>query len=91
VANEVETEQIVCEALTTPFYWPQAGANRTGRNPNPRYTSYVQVRLRLVIFCFIFRMLNSSQYRGSIPVYWTQELNSMTPKPPIESERGGHR
>lgn len=47
VANEVETEQIVCEALTTPFYYP---TNRTsadqqdGRCPSPHYTSYVQVR-----------------------------------------------
>jgi phosphatidylinositol 3,5-bisphosphate 5-phosphatase len=43
VANEVETEQIVCEALTTPFYWPRGGDSRLGRVPNPRYTSYVQV------------------------------------------------
>ncbi|KAJ7491226.1 SacI homology domain-containing protein [Mycena latifolia] len=24
------------------------------------------------------------QYRGSIPIYWTQETNSMSPRPPIE-------
>ena len=24
------------------------------------------------------------QYRGSIPVYWTQETTNMSPKPPIE-------
>ncbi|KAI0054065.1 hypothetical protein FA95DRAFT_1480269 [Auriscalpium vulgare] len=68
VANEVETEQIVSEALTTPFHYPlQRFAIDTGSNwrPNPHYTSYVQ-------------------YRGSIPVYWTQEQNNMTPKPPIE-------
>ncbi|KAF8901184.1 SacI homology domain-containing protein [Gymnopilus junonius] len=67
VANEVETEQIVCEALTTPFYYPDRGnaeEHRT-RRPSPNYTSYVQ-------------------YRGSIPIYWTQETNSMSPKPPIE-------
>ncbi|KAK7470217.1 phosphatidylinositol-3,5-bisphosphate 5-phosphatase [Stygiomarasmius scandens] len=62
VANEVETEQIVSEALTTPFYYPKAELRR---RPSPNYTSYVQ-------------------YRGSIPIYWTQETNSMTPKPPIE-------
>ncbi|KAH9834386.1 SacI homology domain-containing protein [Rhodofomes roseus] len=68
VANEVETEQIVSETLTTPFYYP---AQRTpdgehqGRRPSPNFTSYVQ-------------------YRGSIPVYWAQETNSMSPKPPIE-------
>jgi hypothetical protein len=46
VANEVETEQIVSEALTTPFYFPPAGPS-TGeyqRRPSPQYTSYVQVR-----------------------------------------------
>ncbi|KAG2363998.1 polyphosphoinositide phosphatase [Suillus spraguei] len=67
VANEVETEQIVSEALTTPFYFPPAGPS-TGeyqRRPSPQYTSYVQ-------------------YRGSIPIYWTQETTSMTPRPPIE-------
>ncbi|KAJ2913114.1 hypothetical protein MD484_g7305, partial [Candolleomyces efflorescens] len=67
VANEVETEQIVSEALTTPFYYPCRGTagNRQERRPSPNYTSYVQ-------------------YRGSIPVYWTQETNAMVPKPPIE-------
>lgn len=66
VANEVETEQIVSEALTTPFYYPSSnGRQHDRRRPNPNYTSYVQ-------------------YRGSIPVTWVQETNSMTPKPPIE-------
>ncbi|PPQ90287.1 hypothetical protein CVT25_013112 [Psilocybe cyanescens] len=67
VANEVETEQIVCEALTTPFYYPDCGEVEEHRNrrPSPNYTSYVQ-------------------YRGSIPIYWTQETTSMSPKPPIE-------
>ncbi|KZT18255.1 polyphosphoinositide phosphatase [Neolentinus lepideus HHB14362 ss-1] len=63
VANEVETEQIVSEALTTPFYSPSP----IGRKPNPHYTSFVQ-------------------YRGSIPLYWTQDTSGMTPKPPIESK-----
>ncbi|KAG2005981.1 polyphosphoinositide phosphatase [Coprinopsis cinerea AmutBmut pab1-1] len=67
VANEVETEQIVSEALTTPFYFPDRcdSDNKQQRRPSPKYTSYVQ-------------------YRGSIPVYWTQETNSMVPRPPIE-------
>jgi hypothetical protein len=67
VANEVETEQIVSEALTTPFYYPTRGEVEEHRNrrPSPNYTSYVQ-------------------YRGSIPIYWTQETNSISPKPPIE-------
>ncbi|TFY57215.1 hypothetical protein EVG20_g8632 [Dentipellis fragilis] len=68
VANEVETEQIISEALTTPFYYPSQ-QRHSGEGVryrlNPNYTSYVQ-------------------YRGSIPIYWTQELNSMSPKPPIE-------
>ncbi|PPQ98648.1 hypothetical protein CVT24_004146 [Panaeolus cyanescens] len=64
VANEVETEQIVCEALTTPFYFPSKTQSHR-RRPSPKYTSYVQ-------------------YRGSIPIYWTQEANGMSPKPPIE-------
>ncbi|KAJ7063534.1 polyphosphoinositide phosphatase [Mycena amicta] len=65
VANEVETEQIVSEALTTPFYYPCRREGREDRRPSPNYTSYVH-------------------YRGSIPVYWTQETNSMSPRPPIE-------
>ncbi|KAJ7184359.1 SacI homology domain-containing protein [Mycena filopes] len=66
VANEVETEQIVSEALTTPFYYPsRRDPEQQDRRPSPNYTSYVQ-------------------YRGSIPIYWTQEPNSMSPRPPIE-------
>ncbi|KAJ7722285.1 SacI homology domain-containing protein [Mycena maculata] len=65
VANEVETEQIVSEALTTPFYYPSCRDGQQDRQPSPNYTSYVQ-------------------YRGSIPIYWTQETNSMSPRPPIE-------
>ncbi|KAK4705453.1 phosphatidylinositol 3,5-bisphosphate 5-phosphatase, partial [Phenoliferia sp. Uapishka_3] len=42
VANDVETEQIVSDALTTPFYSvPPTGGPR---KPNSRYTSFVQVR-----------------------------------------------
>ncbi|KAF8440057.1 polyphosphoinositide phosphatase [Boletus edulis BED1] len=63
VANEVETEQIVSEALTTPFYFPSERGH--SRQPSPRYTSYVQ-------------------YRGSIPIYWTQDNTTMSPRPPIE-------
>ncbi|OCH91332.1 hypothetical protein OBBRIDRAFT_792381 [Obba rivulosa] len=68
VANEVETEQIVSETLTTSLYYP-APRHSDGypqrKIPSPNYTSYVQ-------------------YRGSIPIYWTQEPNSMSPRPPIE-------
>ncbi|KIP11132.1 hypothetical protein PHLGIDRAFT_64286 [Phlebiopsis gigantea 11061_1 CR5-6] len=65
VANEVETEQIVSETLTTPFYYPAARSEQQPRRPSPNFTGYVQ-------------------YRGSIPIYWTQETNAMSPKPPIE-------
>ncbi|KAH9922318.1 SacI homology domain-containing protein [Epithele typhae] len=66
VANEVETEQIVSEILTTPFYYPaeQDSADGRTRRPNPKFTSYVQ-------------------YRGSIPLFWTQEVTGVA-KPPIE-------
>ncbi|GAA5990178.1 hypothetical protein JCM5350_002532 [Sporobolomyces pararoseus] len=71
VANDVESEQIVADALTTPFFIPNSHSTTDpakppppeNRSPSPRYTSYVQVR-------------------GSIPVYWSQETGSY--KPPIE-------
>ena len=61
VANEVETEQIVSEALTTPFYYPSRGEVEEHRNrrPSPNYTSYVQVsgffftELSILIACSI--------------------------------------
>ncbi|EGN94851.1 hypothetical protein SERLA73DRAFT_61835 [Serpula lacrymans var. lacrymans S7.3] len=68
VANEVETEQIVSEALTTAFYSPPGRDSPPEgqlRRPSPHYTSYVQ-------------------YRGSIPIHWTQETTNMSPRPPIE-------
>ena len=45
MANEVETEQIVSEALTTPFYYPsdRETDGGVGKKPSPNYTSYVQV------------------------------------------------
>lgn len=73
VANDVETEQIVSEALTTPFHAPAVdhhplhSGEEPKRRPNPRFTSFVQVR-------------------GSIPLYWSQESVNMSPKPPIERE-----
>jgi phosphatidylinositol 3,5-bisphosphate 5-phosphatase len=60
VANEVETEQIVSDLITTSFHAPGTAAYE-----NPHWTSYVQ-------------------HRGSIPLYWTQDVQSMSPKPPIE-------
>lgn len=71
VANDVESEQIVADALTTPFFLPNSHSTTDpskppppkNRTPSPRYTSYVQIR-------------------GSIPVYWSQETGNY--KPPIE-------
>ncbi|KAH0834053.1 putative polyphosphoinositide phosphatase [Lanmaoa asiatica] len=80
VANEVETEQIVSEALTTPFYFPSEQGH--SRRPSPRFTSYVQVCYRFLHFLSPLTML--LQYRGSIPIYWTQDTTTMSPRPPIE-------
>ena len=50
VANEVETEQIVSEALTTPFHFPAKYRVYGGRRPSPKYTSYVQVNCSVVLW-----------------------------------------
>ncbi|KAK9234779.1 SacI homology domain-containing protein [Lipomyces kononenkoae] len=60
VANDVETEQIVSDMMTTSFH-----ALDGGPFANTRYTSFVQ-------------------HRGSIPLFWTQDVSGMSPKPPIE-------
>lgn len=73
VANDVETEQIISEALTSPFFAPCKGTHSSGSHKgeghdfdaSPRYTSYVM-------------------HRGSIPVHWTQDSTNMSPRPPIE-------
>ncbi|KAI8457455.1 SacI homology domain-containing protein [Phakopsora pachyrhizi] len=46
VANEVEIEQIVTDAVTTALHIPDPSCreNFDARKPNPRYTSYVQLR-----------------------------------------------
>lgn len=52
VANEVETEQIVSETLTTPFYFPAPKPSPEGpqrRRPCPNYTSYLQVSVLLIL------------------------------------------
>ena len=68
VANDVETEQIVNEPLTSPFYArrPRWSAESAGPyTASSRFTSYVM-------------------HRGSIPVFWTQDTSNMSPRPPIE-------
>lgn len=50
MANEVETEQIISETLTTPFYYPapkDGPDGKQGRRPSPNYTSYVQVSISI--------------------------------------------
>lgn len=60
VANDVETEQIVSEKLTTSFHAPGPRLYSS-----PTYTSYLH-------------------HRGSIPLYWTQESSTVSPKPSID-------
>lgn len=43
VANDVETEQIVSDGLTTSFY-RSSGQQNANRQPVAQYTSYVQHR-----------------------------------------------
>ena len=76
----------MCEALTTPFYYPARGipGEQRSRRPSPNYTSFVQVGNAMLGSSSISKY-NDQQYRGSIPIYWTQETNSISPKPPIES------
>ncbi|KAI9330399.1 SacI homology domain-containing protein [Obelidium mucronatum] len=68
VANEVETEQIVHDANTTLFDAAVARALRGGVGCNGA---------NLGITSFV-------QHRGSIPLYWSQDISQLTPKPPIE-------
>ncbi|BGP21712.1 polyphosphoinositide phosphatase [Rhodotorula toruloides] len=82
VANEVETEQVVCEPLTTPFY---SAASSSHDHPNlapslplpPHFPTTHQSR-RLSP-----RHTSHVQIRGSIPLYWTQDATKAM-KPPIE-------
>jgi hypothetical protein len=55
VANDVETEQIVCDP-------------NTGKYIDQHFSSFVQ-------------------YRGSIPLFWSQDNSGGVPKPPIDIQR----
>ncbi|KAK0526006.1 phosphatidylinositol-3,5-bisphosphate 5-phosphatase [Tilletia horrida] len=119
VANDVETEQIVNEALTTPFYAPRrkrpgsksgaassrasskdrAADKATSTSPEEKVVSDQandslfennhedededdsDERLR---FEPSPRFTSYVMYRGSIPIYWTQDSTNMSPRPPIE-------
>ncbi|KAI0691187.1 polyphosphoinositide phosphatase [Cytidiella melzeri] len=86
VANEVETEQIVSETLTTPFYFPHgrdqssACSASSTSNIGTSVHSLAQAKLRRPSPHYTSYL----HYRGSIPIYWTQDTTSMVPKPPIE-------
>ncbi|KAK0554069.1 phosphatidylinositol-3,5-bisphosphate 5-phosphatase [Tilletia horrida] len=112
VANDVETEQIVNEALTTPFYAPKrkkfgtAGSSSVlgrdsaedqqhedgagGGSIAEAFTNHAddaahegerEERLRYEPSP---RFTAYVMYRGSIPVYWTQDSTNLSPRPPIE-------
>ena len=65
VANEVETEQIVTEALTTPFYYPARRDSLQGhqrRRPSPNYTSFVQVRYSTSLAVVSFTSVTNANF-----------------------------
>ena len=73
MANEVETEQIVSETLTTPFYYPAAKDSpdgRQGRRPSPNFTSYVQVSVSIARFDSI------AQTSASVPGQYSDLLDT---------------
>lgn len=86
VANDVETEQIVGEALTTPFYVPTDGhARRPAGLDSSNDTSFdghARTTGRSVTPCG--RYTSYVMHRGSIPILWTQDSTNMSPRPPIE-------
>ncbi|KAL9937823.1 hypothetical protein V8E36_003368 [Tilletia maclaganii] len=113
VANDVETEQIVNEALTTPFYAPKrkrrsvhppsaSGQSSPSHEPTgsmhdseptapamPGGTKDDQDDGEeddddLLRFEPSPRFTSYVMYRGSIPVFWTQDSTNMSPRPPIE-------
>ncbi|CEQ38924.1 SPOSA6832_00369, partial [Sporobolomyces salmonicolor] len=89
VANEVETEQIVSEALTTPFHAPAPSSHTHTHIPSTRAPSFsnqgaipypVQHQNRRPNP----RYTSHVQARGSIPLFWVQDTSNSAIKPPIE-------
>ncbi|GAA5926528.1 hypothetical protein JCM3775_001042 [Rhodotorula graminis] len=82
VANDVESEQIVAEALTTPFYTSAPSTHtHSSSSPSPPLPSSFPTSHQA-------RRPNPSytahvQCRGSIPLYWSQDV-ARALKPPIE-------
>ncbi|GAA5994963.1 phosphatidylinositol-3,5-bisphosphate 5-phosphatase [Rhodotorula paludigena] len=82
VANDVESEQIVAEALTTPFYTSSSTSHPHPSLPPtpplpPTFPSEHQSRRPSP------RYTSHVQCRGSIPLYWSQDV-ARGLKPPIE-------
>lgn len=82
VANEVETEQIVSDTLTSAFYTAgpsfHAHRSRAPTPPLPRDFPISHQARRVSP-----RYTSHVQIRGSIPLYWTQDAAKAL-KPPIE-------
>ncbi|GAA6047122.1 hypothetical protein JCM3770_006907 [Rhodotorula araucariae] len=82
VANDVESEQIVAEALTTPFYtsapsWHAHPSSTPSPPLPPSFPTAHQARRPSP------RYTAHVQCRGSIPLYWSQDV-ARALKPPIE-------
>ncbi|MCO5556969.1 hypothetical protein L7F22_010524 [Adiantum nelumboides] len=87
VANDVETEQIVSQALTTPFYAPDKDKKAARMSKSPRHSEDNEIdEERSTPACLgpNPRFTSYVMHRGSIPIYWTQDSTNMSPRPPIE-------
>lgn len=90
VANDVETEQIVSDALTTAFYAPETGHSQwgnqveAGSTPLAQSSGNNQETTGSKALAQNPRFTSYVMHRGSIPIYWTQDSTNMSPRPPIE-------
>lgn len=89
VANDVETEQIVSEGLTTSFYAP-GPAHREDEDGDSHdddsngEVNHDDAAHAPPLFSQNPRFTSYVTHRGSIPVFWTQDSTNMSPRPPIE-------
>ncbi|KAL7408828.1 SacI homology domain-containing protein [Mrakia frigida] len=83
VANEVETEQIVSEPLTTPFHTSAPRSPHDGAASHPDDDPEHQLHQQRLKFPNP-RFTSYVQYRGSIPLLWSQDASASNFKPPIE-------
>ncbi|PWN87360.1 hypothetical protein FA10DRAFT_234437 [Acaromyces ingoldii] len=87
VANDVETEQIVSQALTTPFYAPDKDKKAARMSKSPRLSEDTEIDEERSTPAYLGpnpRFTSYVMHRGSIPIYWTQDSTNMSPRPPIE-------